>query len=208
MLQTGTSLMPLHKGDITMNEKVYYLTQRLDALEALNRQILTALPTLLEGFTLPILASITVDPSTDPSGGSRKDSIEKKRTKKCRVTVTVSVKYSEMLNVWDKKEKGKDKKRKVIGHSYKVETTITVVEQCNGDRREKGKSTHTTRKTYLIGENDTPKSGSTKSFSGTETDTLTYPHGTKVKVVTKDETVKVDITYADETTDTLTIPTP
>ena len=184
-----------------MNEKIFYLTERLDALEAVNRQILTALPTLLEGFTLPILATITVDRSTDPSGGSRKDTIEKKRTEKCTVTVTVSVKYSEPLNI-------PDKDGKVIGISYKVETTITVVEQCNGDRQEKGKSTHTTRKTYLTGKNDTPKTGSTKSFSGKETDTLTYPHGTKVKVVTKDEKVKVDITYADETTDTLTIPTP
>ena len=78
----------------------------------------------------------------------------------------------------------------------------------DGDVKDLGTSTHTTRKTYATGETDVPKTGSTKKFDGSEIETLDYPHGTKVKLTKSGERITVEITYADGTSDTLTIPAP
>ncbi|MGD1887597.1 MAG: hypothetical protein ACFB01_10850 [Cohaesibacteraceae bacterium] len=193
-----------------MEDEIEAFAERLGKLELMNERLIAAMPMLIDGFALPFLASITLDGSSDFIDGKRSDTITKERTSKCVVTVKVSMEYKDKKAI-----KGEDGKA-VVAHEYTVVTTITVEEVCSGADGSKFKrvsSTHKSKATYPLGKTDKPKTGESTLFNGTEVDTLDYPHGTKVKVTKtkdpKDESknkVKVDITYPNGQTDSVTVP--
>lgn len=69
-------------------------------------------------------------------------------------------------------------------------------------------TTHTFKKIYCDSEQDTVSSGASVGFDGLETDTISFGHGTKVKVERGKPAGKstVTVTYPDGTSATTTLP--
>jgi len=131
------------------------------------------------------------------AAGARADEITHTRTDKCRTKVSVSVRYT------------------VASHdgtthctTYTVVTTVTVGEDCSpaSDGVEDKSTSHTSTFVLCQGKDDDPKTGKTRGFGGEEIETLTYPHGTRVRVETNDGKSTVTITFADGETQTASVP--
>ncbi len=165
---------------------------------------------LLEPLLHHILPIITVGGF---HGTDRTDTIEKQRTRECKTVVTVGVLYEIKSTTTTTNPTTGAVTR--ICTTYEITTTIGVREICEpGSTTDKGTATHVTTKQFCIdgagvpAGQDAPQPGATTGFDGKQTDTLTYPHGTKVKVELSGTTVTVTITFADGTSTSVTIPSP
>ena len=184
-----------------MTDTLSDFSKRIEALELFQSTMLARLPLLLPAFPLPVVASIRLDgskPAFNATG--RTDTITHARTDKCTVTISVHVSYKE-------KSRLVDANKNVISAVYEVTTTVTVSERCEEGKAAADKtSIHVSEKTFAARETDEPATGETKRFDGAKVDTLDYPHGTKVKATNKAGKVKVEITYPNGQSDSVTIP--
>ncbi|WP_137931867.1 hypothetical protein [Mesorhizobium comanense] len=134
----------------------------------------------------------------------RSDKIVKKRTDKCTVTVAVDVKYELESSRTETNQEGKVVK---TCSTYKVTTKVTVTETCDpGGSTQIGKTEHVSHHEFCDSSADDPATGESVGFDGKETDTLAYPHGTKVTVDKDGEKIKVSVTFPDGTATSLTVP--
>lgn len=172
---------------------------RLDVIE---RRLFELTNVVAKLFPLSgVLPTITVGAGT--VGITRTDTIAKKRKKdKCTVTVSVTVTYDFESSRTEQDAAGKVTKSCT---TYKITTTVTISEVCNptSDAHADRTTSHVSHKEFCNGAGDTPTTGETIGFDGKGTDTLTYPHGTKVQVEQDGDKVNVKVTFPDGTTSTV-----
>lgn len=172
--------------------EIGFSSARLDALELK----VSGISNLLSGLTISgLLADIELG---TPGVNSRSDKITKKR-KNCNVIVTADVGYE-----FQSSRTQGDK----TCITYKITTRITVAEVCDpaSDSRPAKAASHISKKEFCAGDGgDVPKTGETEDFNGDSTDTLTYPHGTKVTVKKSGDTITVSVTFPDGTSVSTTL---
>jgi len=171
---------------------------------------------------LPIFLSVSLpDSASVPSSGRKnighkethtskitherdKEVGEGEDRQKCTIEVIVNVEYTPTRDLSERNEQGIVTK---YCYEYDIKIIVTVEEVCVGTRTLKGTSTHTLPpKVICDGDStDRPTTENTTGFDGSVTDTLTYPHGTKVTTKTNGNTTTVTVTYPDGVTETLTI---
>jgi len=171
---------------------------------------------------IPIFLSVRLpEPQSVPSTGQKSINHEEKSTstitherdktvgegenrQKCTIVVTVDVAYTPKRDVSERNNAGHVTK---FCYEYEVKITVKAEEHCIGTVTDKGTSTHTvpTKKICDGDPTDRPTTENTSSFDGSVTDTLTYPHGTKVVTKTNGNTTTITVTYPDGVTETLSI---
>ena len=120
------------------------------------------------------------------------------------MTVAVDVKYELESSRTETNQEGKVVK---TCSTYKVTTKVTVTETCDpGGSTQIGKTEHVSHHEFCDSSADDPATGESVGFDGKETDTLAYPHGTKVTVDKDGEKIKVSVTFPDGTATSLTVP--
>lgn len=182
--------------------KTYPLSIRISQLErSLGR---------VHGLLAKALPSIT---HGEFEGNAVTDTVRHQRTEQCEVDVEITVAY----DVESYRETENDDGEVVdTCVTYDITTTVEVTETCRTDEgvktTGKGTATHVSRKEFCdaAGDITMADTGRTTGFDGKLTETLSYPHGVKVNVETKDGgsddgKTTVRVTFPDGTGSSVTV---
>lgn len=140
----------------------------------------------IQGLLTKALPSIT---HGEFEGNAVTDTVQQQRTEQCEVDVEITVGYDVESYRETENDDGEVVETCV---TYKITTTVKVSETCRTDEgvttTAKGTATHVSQREFCddAGDITTADTGRTTGFDGKLTETLTYPHGVKVTVETKD----------------------
>lgn len=171
------------------------------------------------GSLIGVLPTITLGPGAglpehNALSGLRSATIEEEVENDCKVVVKTRVNY-ERVEGPTVSARDKDGTITRVCTTFKITITTRAGKECPegsaSQSIDERTSTHTFKKAFcgsLTDDIDVPTTGESTGFDGVKTDTVTFPHGTRVKVEKGKPAgqTTVTLTYPDGTTATTSFP--